>query len=249
MENNKHIYFVSDAHLGLPDYRESRDREKLLVEWLDEIKPYTKELFLVGDLFDFWHEWKRVVPRGFTRFLGKICEFTDAGIPVHFFTGNHDVWVYDYLIEETGMILHRKEYLFETNNKKFYIAHGDGLGPGDRGFKLLKKVFTNRVLQWFFARLHPNFSMWLGNSWSVGRKYSQREVKSFGENELLVKHSRIILEKEHHDYFIYGHRHLPQTIQLNENAIYMNLGDWLTNFTYARFDGDKLELLNYRNLK
>ena len=233
--------------MGLPDYRKSRDREKLLVQWLDEIKPNVKELYLLGDLFDFWHEWKRVVPRGFTRFLGKICEFTDAGIPVHFFTGNHDIWVYDYLVEETGMILHRKEYQFEEENKKFYIAHGDGLGPGDRGFKMLKKIFTNKTLQWFFARLHPNFAMSFANNWSVSRKYSQREVKSFGENELLVKHSRIILETEDFNYFIYGHRHLPETIKLNENSIYINIGDWLTNFTYAQFNGKNLELKKYQS--
>lgn len=242
LEQQKKIYFVSDAHLGMPDYKQSRNRERKLVEWLDTVKPQTEALYLLGDIFDFWYEWKRAIPRGFTRFLGKICEFTDSGIPVHFFTGNHDIWVYDYLAEETGVIIHREPFEFAANGKSFYVAHGDGLGPGDRGFKILKKIFTNSFLQWSFSRLHPNFSLWLGNSWSVSRKYSQREVESYGEDELLVKYSRHVLESRHFDYFIYGHRHLPEVRSLKENSDYVNIGDWLTHFTFGEFDGEKLHL-------
>lgn len=245
MEQGKKIYFASDLHLGLPSYRQSRYREKLFVRWLDCIKPDAAELFLVGDVFDFWWEYKRVVPRGFTRFLGKISEFSDAGIPVHFFTGNHDVWVFDYLADECGVKVYRHPVTREWNGKSFYIAHGDGLGPGDYGFKLLKKVFTNKPMQWLFARLHPNFALWLAHSWANHRRADElKPPKPFlgQDKEYLMLHAKEMLMHQHFDFMIYGHRHIPMTALLNEKTLYVNLGDWLSNNSYAVFNGEKLEL-------
>lgn len=248
MTETKKTYFVSDVHLGLPDNKESLAREKLLVRWLDEVSADAEKIYLVGDVFDFWFEYKRVVPRGFTRLLGKIAEITDKGIEVHFFTGNHDIWVFDYLPEETGVILHKEKLVTEINGKKFLIAHGDGLGPGDKGFKRMKKVFTCRFAQWLFARIHPNFAVWMAHSWSRKSRYKEEKKKlqfKGPEKEWLILYAKKKLEKEHYDYFIFGHRHITVKYKLND-AVFINLGDWLHNFSYAVFDGNELRLIkNY----
>ena len=249
MNNNKKIYFLSDAHLGLPNFEESLVREKLLVEWLEKVRKDAKEIYLVGDIFDFWFEHKRVVPRGFTRFLGKISEICDSGIPVHFFTGNHDLWIFNYLPKETGVILHREKIILETNGKRFLIAHGDALGPKDTSFKILKKIFLNKVCQWFFQRLHPNFTMWIGINWSKGSRYNDKteNLRFLGEDkERLIIYAKRKLKEQHYDYFIFGHRHVPYEFQLENNSKYINLGDWITNFTYAEFDGQELSLKHYK---
>ena len=241
----KKYYFISDLHLGLHPEEKSREREKTLVEWLDSIKTDIAELFLVGDIFDFWHEYKRVVPRGFTRFLGKLAEISDSGAKIHFFTGNHDIWAYDYLPKEIGLIIHRKNIEKKINGIKFFIGHGDGLGPGDKGYKVLKAIFTNRVLQWLFARIHPNSALWFGHNWSKNSRYAKGIVAEpfQGErNELQVKFAQEKLISEHFDYFIFGHRHIPFAIKIGNKSTVVNLGDWINNFTYAVFDGNQLEL-------
>jgi UDP-2,3-diacylglucosamine hydrolase len=236
------------VHLGLPNYKESLAREKRFVQWLDTIKHDAKEIILLGDIFDFWFEYKRAIPRGFTRFLGKLCEITDSGIPVHFFTGNHDMWIFDYLPKETGIILHKEPIVKEFSGKKFFLAHGDGLGPGDRSYKLLKRIFASRFSQWLFARFHPNMGIWIANSWSTHSRYS-RETRPFeGEDkEWLILYSKNLLKSEDYDYMVYGHRHLPMDLPLNKKTRYINLGDWITNFTYAVFDGKKMELKKFRD--
>ncbi|HSH52906.1 MAG TPA: UDP-2,3-diacylglucosamine diphosphatase [Bacteroidales bacterium] len=246
MTQKNKIYFASDVHLGLPNYNESLNREKLFVRWLDKIKHDAKEIILLGDIFDFWFEYKRAIPRGYTRFLGKLCELTDSGILVHFFTGNHDMWIFDYLPKETGVILHKEPIVKEYSGKNFYLAHGDGLGPGDNSYKLLKKIFASRFSQWLFARFHPNIGIWIANTWSTHSRYS-REKKPFeGEDkEWLILYSKKLLKSENFDYMVYGHRHLPMDIKLNEKTRYINLGDWITNFTYAVFDGEKMELKKF----
>jgi len=247
-KETKKVYFASDIHLGSGGYKNSREREKLLVKWLNDIKEDATELYLVGDVFDFWHEWDRAAPQGFTRFLGKLAELSDVGIKIHYFTGNHDIWVYNYLKHEIGLTLYRKELKTEIFGKKFYVAHGDGLGPGDRGYKLLKLIFTNKFLQWCFKNLlHPDFALWIGQSWSNSRRMSERQPVFHGlDNEWLVLHSKNELEKEHFDYFVYGHRHLPGVHPMNDKTSYVNLGDWLVNFTYGVFDGEKFELKKYK---
>lgn len=243
VDNNK-IYFASDVHLGHPSLEKGLWREQLFVKWLDKIKQDAAEIYLVGDIFDFWYEYKKVVPRGFTRTLGKMAEITDAGIPIHFFTGNHDLWVFDYLPKETGVILHRQPLETQLLGKKFYIAHGDGLGPGDKSYKLLKKVFTSKMLQWMFSRLHPNFALWLAHSWSnASRDAKGIQAQGFnGENsELLYKYAQAELKKKTFDYFVFGHRHLVIKKPI-ANATFINLGDWLYNFSYGVFDGTHFEL-------
>ena len=240
------IYFASDVHLGLPNYKESLTREKYFVRWLDSIKHDAREIVLLGDIFDFWFEYKRAIPRGFTRFLGKLCELTDSGIPVHFFTGNHDMWIFDYLPRETGIILHKEPIIKEYSGEKFFLAHGDGLGPGDNSYKLLKKIFASKFSQWLFARFHPNIGIWIANTWSTHSRYS-RETKPFeGEDkEWLILYSKKLLKSEDFDFMVYGHRHLPMDLKLNEKTRYINLGDWITNFTYGVFDGEKMEIKKF----
>ncbi|MEE9462816.1 MAG: UDP-2,3-diacylglucosamine diphosphatase, partial [Bacteroidales bacterium] len=158
MATQKKIFFISDLHLGMYPQKESMEREKLVVKWLDEVYGEASEIYLLGDIFDYWFEYKKVVPRGFTRFLGKIAEITDAGVTVNLFTGNHDVWVFDYLPREVGVNVYRDPITREYGGMKFLIAHGDGLGPGQMGYKILKGMFTSKIMQWMFARLHPNFA-------------------------------------------------------------------------------------------
>ena len=244
MAGNKY-YFISDAHLGLHPPVESSEREKLLVSWLDSIKNDVRELFLVGDIFDFWHEYKRVVPRGFIRFLGKLAEISDLGAKIHFFTGNHDIWAYDYFPTEIGMQVHREHIIREINGLRLFIGHGDGLGSGDKGYKLMKFIFTNRTLQWLFARIHPNFALWFGQKWSKNSRYAKGYVAEpyrGDDKELQVVFARKTLKSEHFDYFIFGHRHVPFEIQVGEKSKVINLGDWINNFSYVVIDGNTLEL-------
>jgi UDP-2,3-diacylglucosamine hydrolase len=243
------IYFASDIHLGLYPPDKSRKREKLFVQWLDEIKNDASELYLLGDIFDFWYEYRKVVPRGFTRVLGKICEFTDKGIPVHYFTGNHDVWVFDYLPSETGVIIHHKPFITEIYGKKFFLAHGDDLGFEDIGYKFLKRCFTNKTLQWMFSKLHPNFALSIGHAWSRKSRYSKGIAEEFkGEDkELQILFAKATLKKEHFDYFIFGHRHIAMDYKLSDNSKLINLGEWIFSYTYAVYDGNDVQLKKYIN--
>ena len=243
------IYFASDAHLGMHAAVKSIEREKLIVRWLDEIRKDAAEIYFLGDMLDYWFEYRKVVPRGFTRFLGKIAEITDQGIPVHYFTGNHDVWVFDYLPKEIGVQVHREPVIKEINGKKFYIAHGDGLGPGDRSFTFLKKIFTSKILQWLYARLHPNCATSFAHYWSKKSRFAKGisiEYKGDDKEELLI-FAREIIQKEHFDYFIFGHRHIPLEYSLNEKSKVFLLGDWIVNNTYAVFDGEDVFLKRYQD--
>lgn len=245
----KSIYFASDFHLGAPDYKSSRARENLIVSWLDEISETAEEIFLVGDLFDFWFEYKKVVPKGFVRLQGKIAELADRGIKVTVFTGNHDMWMFDYLPNELGVELQRKPIRRDFGGRSFLIGHGDGLGPGDRSYKFLKKVFANPLLQWLFARLHPNFGIRIANFWSRrSREVNRGEEEQFKgeEKEWLAIYCKEYLKKEQIDYFIFGHRHLPLDIKVGEHSRYVNLGEWMNHNTYAVFDGNELSLKTYQ---
>ncbi len=245
----KKIYFASDFHLGVPSYEKSLEREKRIVKWLDEIKADAAEIYLMGDVFDFWFEYRQTAPKGFIRLLGKIAEITDSGIPVTLFTGNHDMWMFDYLPKEIGVSIHREPITKIYNNKKFYLGHGDGLGPGDNGYKFIKKVFASPFCQWLFARLHPNFGMGMAHYWShTSRASNGTKDETFHgeEKEWLAIYAKEILQKEHFDYFIFGHRHLPMDIKLNDKSRYINLGEWINYDSYAVFDGEQLELKNYK---
>jgi UDP-2,3-diacylglucosamine hydrolase len=245
LQTNKKIYFASDFHLGVPSHRSSKERETRIVNWLDSIKADAEEIFLVGDIFDFWFEYKTVIPKGFVRLQGKIAEITDSGIPVHFFTGNHDMWIFDYLPSELGITLHKKPITKTVNGKKLYIGHGDGLGPGDTKYKLLKKIFSSTLCQWLFARIHPNLGIAVAQYWSSKSRIAtgKYDEKFLGEeNERLITYCKDILKETHYDYFVFGHRHLPIEFSLNEKSTYVNLGEWINFYSYAVFDGTKLEL-------
>lgn len=241
----KKIYFLSDFHLGAPDYANSLIREKKIVSFLDGVKSNAAAIFIVGDMFDFWFEYKHVTPKGYVRLFGKLAEITDQGIPVHFFVGNHDMWMRNYFQEELNIVVYFEPKTFEWNNKKFYLGHGDGLGPDDHGYKFLKKVFRNKFCQALFGMLHPSWGIGLANFFSQkSRKKTGKADEVFlGEDkEWLIIHSRQMLAREHFDYFIYGHRHLPMDIKLTDRSHYINLGDWIKYYTYAEFDGYETQL-------
>ena len=244
----KKIYFASDNHLGAPTIDASAPREKKFVAWLDDIKQDAAAIFLLGDLFDFWFEYKTVVPKGFTRTLGKLAEISDSGIPVYFFVGNHDLWMDDYFKTELNIPVFHQPEDFVFNNKTFFIGHGDGLGPADKGYKRMKKVFTNPFFKWLFRWVHPDIGMRIAQYLSVKNKLisGDDDAKFLGEeNEWLAQYSQKKLEEKHRDFFIFGHRHLPLEIELNPSSKYINLGDWIGYYTYGVFDGDKMELKNY----
>jgi len=245
LNSSKNIYFASDFHLGVPDKESSKAREKLLIKWLDSIADSAEEIYLVGDLFDFWYEYRTVVPKGFVRFQAKLAELCDRGIPIHIFIGNHDMWMFDYFEEELGVQMHRKPITRNWNGKKFYIGHGDGLGPGDYSYKFIKKVFANPVCIWLFKWLHPDIGMALANFWSGKSRESNSESDQtyYGdENEWLLQYSKTVLKEEHFDYFIFGHRHLVLDKEIGENSRYINLGAWFKDPHFAVWDGQNLSL-------
>ena len=235
---NKKIYFASDQHLGAPTPEASLPREKKFVAWLDAIKEDAGTVFLLGDLFDFWFEYKTVVPKGFVRVLGKLAELKDAGIDIYFFVGNHDLWMRDYFQKELNIPVFHEPQEFDINGKLFLIGHGDGLGPGDYGYKRMKKVFTFPFFKWLFRWLHPDIGVKLGHYFSVKNKLisGNDDAQFLGEqNEWLALYCRKKLTEKHYDFFIFGHRHLPLEIELNSSSTYINLGDWIQYFTYGEF--------------
>ncbi len=243
------IYFASDFHLGIDTDKSSRERERIICKWLDDIKVDAHKIYLVGDLFDFWFEYKTVVPKGFVRFLGKLAELRDAGIEIEVFTGNHDMWLFDYFEDELAIPIHRKQIQVQHEGKNFLIGHGDGKGPGDRGYKILKKIFANRICQFLFARLHPNFGIGLANYLSRrSRRLTAVEGYLGEEKEWLVQYANRKIEQfPNLDYLVFGHRHLPLDIVLkNEKSRYINLGDWFQHYTYAVFDGKELFLQKFQ---
>jgi UDP-2,3-diacylglucosamine hydrolase len=248
--NGKKIYFLSDFHLGAPDFESSLVREKKVVGFLDSIKQDAAEIFIVGDIFDFWYEYKAVVPKGYTRLLGKLAELTDSGIKVHVFVGNHDMWMSGYFEKELNIPVYHEPKVFERNGKQFYIGHGDGLGPGDKGYKFIKKIFRSPLCQWLFGQLHPTWGIGLANYFSrkSREKTGSADQHFLGEdNEWLIIYSKEVLRQQHFDYFIFGHRHYPIDFKLSDTSRYINLGDWIRTFTYASFDGTDVQLHEWKH--
>ena len=248
------IYFASDFHLGIPDRQQSLEREKKLVLWLGQARVDAAEIFLMGDLFDFWFEYSSVVPRGYSRLLGMLSSITDAGIPVHLFRGNHDMWAFSYLQEEVGLQLHRNPEFRTFNGKNFYLAHGDGLGPGDHGYKFIKKVFASRLNQWLFRLIHPDLGISMALFWSRKSRNSALQKEKLEEernlrliNERILIHSKELIQQHPGlNYLVYGHYHYPVETRISEKAVQLVLGDWLTHFTYAVFDGETLSLKEFK---
>ncbi len=237
--NIKKIYFASDQHFGAPNAQKSLQREIHFVKWLDTIKTDAEAIFLLGDLFDFWFEYKHVVPKGFVRVLGKIAELKDAGIPIHFFVGNHDLWMVDYFEKELNIPVYREPTEFTLQGKTFLIGHGDGLGPGDKGYKFMKKIFVNPVCNWLFKWLHPDLGIGLAKYLSLENKTisGAEDVHFLGEDkEHLILYCKDIIREKYYDYFVFGHRHLPMVFDLPQNSKYVNTGDWISYFTYGVLD-------------
>lgn len=245
----KKVYFLSDAHLGSRALK-GHDRERLLVRFLDQLKEDASTLYLLGDMFDFWYEYKLVVPKGYTRFLGKLAELTDSGITVHFFIGNHDIWCGDYLEKECGVIIHREPITITLLGQKFYLAHGDGLGDPDKKFQLLRALFHSKILQQLFSMIHPRWSVDLGLGWAKKSRLKRKDGKApifLGEeNDLLVNYSKQYLQKDPSiNFFIYGHEHFLLDLPLKDTTRIIVLGDWIQYFSYAVFDGQSLQLKQY----
>jgi UDP-2,3-diacylglucosamine hydrolase len=244
----KKIFFLSDFHLGAPDAAASLEREKRIVRFLDEIRHEAAVLFIVGDLFDFWYEYRRVVPKGYVRLLGKLAELSDSGVILHFFVGNHDMWMKNYFQEELSIPVYFEPKEFHFNNKLFYVGHGDGLGPGDHGYKALKKVFRNPVCQWLFGIVPAAIGIGIADYFSRKSRAAtgSSEEEFLGEDkEWLVIYSKEVLSRKKVDYFVFGHRHLPMDLRLSNDSRYINLGDWIRYDTYAVFDGADMELRSY----
>lgn len=246
----KPVYFISDAHLGSLAIDHGRMHERRLVRFLDSIKHKAAAVYMLGDMFDFWYEYRTVVPRGYTRFLGKVSELTDMGVEVHFFTGNHDIWAYDYLEKECGVVLHKQPLTTEIYDRIFLLAHGDGLGDADRGFRFIRSVFHNRLCQRLFSALHPRWGMWFGLEWARRSRLKRpdgTEPPYMGEHkEPLVLYAKsYIREHPSVDYLIFGHRHIELDLQLSKKARMMILGDWISQFSYAVFDGEHIFLEDY----
>jgi UDP-2,3-diacylglucosamine hydrolase len=236
-------YFASDFHLGAPNREQSLQRERKVVRWLASIEENAQAIYLLGDIFDFWFEYKRVVPRGFTRLLGKLADLSDKGVDIYFFTGNHDLWTSDYLEREIGITVYHQPQKVNINGTRFFMGHGDGLGPSDKGYKILKKIFTNRFCQWLFEYIHPNWGVKLAHFWSRKSRKAE-ETPYLGEDKewLVLYAKRKLKEEQDIDYFVFGHRHLPLDINLNGKCRYINLGDWMNHFSYGVFDGQQMQL-------
>ncbi|WP_233885467.1 UDP-2,3-diacylglucosamine diphosphatase [Tenacibaculum piscium] len=255
---NKKIYFASDQHLGAPTAEKSFPREQKFLRWLNEVKQDAEAIFLLGDLFDFWFEYKTVIPKGFVRILGKLAEIKDSGIPIYFFVGNHDLWMVDYFEKELNIPVYHKPQVFNINGKTVFIGHGDGLGPHDKGYKRMKKVFTFPMFKFMFKWLHPDIGVRIGQYMSVKNKMisGDDDAKFLGnDKEWLVQYCKRKLETKHYDYFVFGHRHLPLEIDVSkkvseetseEKSMYINTGDWVKYFTYAVFEHEKLSLKEYK---
>jgi UDP-2,3-diacylglucosamine hydrolase len=244
----KKIYFASDFHLGVPNHDSSLAREKRIVAWLDQIKMDAQSIYLLGDIFDFWFEYRHAIPKGFTRLQGKLAEISDQGTQIYFFTGNHDMWMFDYFEREMGIVIYRKPQLLEVNRLKLLIGHGDGLGSGDASYKILKRFFNSQICQWMFARIHPNLGIAIAKYWSRKSRISNnaREEKFNGEeNEFLLAYCKELEKEEHHDFYIFGHRHLPLDLMVGPHSRYINLGEWVNFNTYAVLDGQSLELKTF----
>jgi len=250
LKNNQKIYFASDFHLGMDAKTTSEEREQCIVRWLDMIQEDAAEIYMLGDIFDYWFEYKMVIPKGYPRLFGKLRALRDANIPIYFFTGNHDMWMFDYFEKEFDIPIYRKPITKNFNDKIFFLGHGDGLGPGDHGYKFIKKVFANKFCQWLFARIHPNLGMGIMEYWSRKSRLGNKEAKHFlgGEKEWLAIYANKKLDTDDIDYFIFGHRHLPIDYTLKNNkSRYINLGEWMHYNSYAVFDGNELKIKFFEN--
>lgn len=247
----KKIYFVSDAHLGARFHQDPREVELKLVRWLDQIKADAQSVWLLGDMFDYWYEYKYVVPKGHVRFLGKLAELADSGIEIHLFIGNHDIWMFDYLPQEIGAIIHREPLTIDLWGKRFFLGHGDEVDYRSRAFRLIRWVFRNRFCQWLYAAIHPRWTFGFALGWSLNsrkkglQKYPVYEFQG-EDNEYMISFARDYLKTNPSiNFFIFGHRHLLLDFPLNKTARLIITGDWMTIFSYVEWDGETLAIKRF----
>lgn len=245
----KKVYFASDFHLGAPNPEASRQREKKIIRWLESIQDDAAMLFLMGDLFDFWFEYKHAVPKGSIRLQGKLAEMSDSGLPVLIFSGNHDMWMRNYFPDELGIPVYHELQSVSINNTLFLLGHGDGLGPGDRKYKILKKVFRNPLSNWLFSKIHPDLGIGIANAWSKNSRAGnlEKDNQFLGDQEWLLSYCREQEKQQHHDYYVFGHRHLPLNLEVTPDSRYINLGEWISHYTYGVFDGQKMEISTFED--
>lgn len=243
----KKVFFASDFHLGAPSAAKSRERERKIVRWLEQIREEAAAIFLMGDLFDFWFEYKHAVPKGGIRLQGKLAELSDSGIPLTIFTGNHDMWMKNYFPDELGIPVFRHPKTIQVGNCRFLIGHGDGLGPGDKRYKIMKRVFQSPFSYWLYSWVHPDIGIKLAQVWSnkSRAKNKGKDEIFLGENEWLLAYCRYKEKQTHHDYYVFGHRHLPLHLEVGDNSYYINLGEWINYYTYGVFDGHNMELKTF----
>jgi UDP-2,3-diacylglucosamine hydrolase len=248
LPDGKKIYFASDFHLGIPDEARSLKRERKIIQWLESIRHDAHAIYLLGDIFDFWFEYRHTIPKGFIRFQGKLAELRDAGIAIYFFTGNHDMWMFDYFPSQLQIVVYRQPQLLEINQHKILVGHGDGLGPGDHAHKILKKVFESRWCQWLFHWLHPSVGMAIAHRWSKSSRLANQKREEYfkgDENEFLLIYCREMEKRMHHDFYVFGHRHLPLDLPAGERSRYINTGEWVNYTSYAVYDGQRMELKSF----
>lgn len=248
--HGKKLFFASDFHLGAPDFKSSRERQTRIIAWLDYIADEAAAIFLVGDIFDFWFEYKQVIPKGQLPFLAKLSQLRDQGIPILFFTGNHDLWMRDYFTNELGIPVYSHPIEILVEGKKILVGHGDGLGPGDPTYKMLKKVFTNSLAQWLFRWIHPDIGVRLAKAWSGKSRISnanKNEQRFLGEDEWLWTYCKELEEKTTHDFYIFGHRHLPLQLPVGKAATYFNLGEWVSQYTYLELSETTCKLMKFEH--
>lgn len=246
------VYFASDFHLGIDAKLDSKNREKQICSWLHSIGTEATDILLMGDLFDFWFEYQYAVPKGFVRLIGTMAELSDAGVKLQVFTGNHDLWMRDYFKDEMNIDIHYSSSIQVFNDKKFFLAHGDGLGPGDYSYKRMKKVFTHPFSKFLYRWLHPDIGIPLANYFSGKSRMAQLNIKEYlgREKEWLIQYAEKKSQEVDADYFIFGHRHIPiDYILKNNRSRYINLGDWLYHQSYAVLENQNLELKFYQNEK
>lgn len=246
--DGKKIFFASDFHLGAPNSSLSKERERKIIRWLDSIQDNAAAIFLVGDIFDFWFEYGKVIPKGFIPFISKISQLRDKNIPVYFFTGNHDLWMKDYFTQELGVPVFYDPIELKVGNKIMMVGHGDGLGPGDNSYKFLKKVFVHPLSKWLFKWLHPDIGIRIAQAWSGHSRITnieKDENRFLGDGEWLWAYCKEIEVQKHYDFYIFGHRHLPLELKIGESSIYYNLGEWVSQYTYLEFDGIKTSLKTF----
>ena len=243
------IYFASDIHLGAGTAEEAKRTERAFCRWLDMVSKDATEIYLLGDIFDFWFEHRRVAPKGFVRVLGRLAELTDRGVRVVFFAGNHDMWCRDYFEKECGVVLHRQACSVELHGKEFFLAHGDEFSK-EGSFKVLRAIFHSRFLQRCFSAVHPRWALWMGHAWA---RHSMIKHKVEGDtpflgvdNEFCVQFAKEYLVKHPQvDCFIFGHRHIDEDFPLGDSSRCIFLGDWISTFAYVVFDGKEIQRKYY----